>query len=191
MSDLLTARPTSPSPDLRMLVVLDVDGVLNTFVPGELAADRELRHGYWVTPEGRDPIHIQTNAEIIAALDEQLRRPGVQLGWLTTWAGDLEALITEAFRGRLAGGYVIAGRPEGTYVPEDWKHRALLEHLDEIGKPAYIWADDDAVALSLMTQPEYAAATNDRLLIDATPTTGITVDEVQQIADFITEHLPN
>lgn len=189
---ILSPRPTAPDPDLAVLVALDVDGVLNTFIPGQPAAERILHPGRWVNRHGRDPLHIHFDSEIIDALEEQLARPGVRLGWLTTWAVDIEQLVTEAFDGRLSGGYVIAARPETLFVAEDWKHRALLDHLDEIGDPAYVWADDDAVELALMTRPAFADSSGrgggHRLLIKTDPEVGISWADIANIREFIDVH---
>jgi hypothetical protein len=188
-SEILKPRPTGPDPDLKVLVAMDVDGVLNTYLPGEPVADRILRPGRWVPRGGRDSFYIQWNADVLQALDEQVHRPGVQLGWLTTWAADLVPLVHVGFEGRLSGGHIIAPRPEGTFVAEDWKHRALLDDLDLLGNPAYVWADDDAVRLAMMTRPAFADSTGrgggNRLLLPVAPEQGITLEDVDRIREFI------
>lgn len=123
VTGLIIPRPTEPDDRIRVLVVLDVDGVVNTFIPGEPAEQRILRPGRWVPRGGHEPLYIQFDAEVVDALDEQVQRSGVQLAWLTTWAPDLLPLISVAFDGRLSGGYVIAARPDGVFVAEDSPHR--------------------------------------------------------------------
>ncbi|WP_431220357.1 HAD domain-containing protein [Leifsonia xyli] len=188
----LIPSPTSPDPEIRVLVVLDVDGVLNTFISGEPAAKRVLRPGRWVPRGGREPLYIQFDTEIIDALDEQVHRPGVQLAWLTTWAVDLQSLISVAFDDRLSGGFMMAARPDTIFVPEDWKHRALLDSLDLMENPAYVWADDDAVRLAMMTRPAFADSSGrgggNRLLIPTDPEHGLTFEDIDRIRDFIDTH---
>lgn len=178
------------APMKQVFVILDVDGVLNQLVtpqgegPGWHWVERRSGKGYW--------IHV--DREIIKALDEQLLRPGVSLGWLTTWDIDVDRLIAGPFEGRLSGGHVIAARPDDIFVPIDWKLRALLIHLDELGNPPYAWADDDAVNEALLFRPSFADGTGrgggERLLLPTDKEVGLTLDDVDQLREFIDRFAP-
>jgi hypothetical protein len=155
-----------------VLIALDVDGVLNRIPESRVAPVdavwivRRNGEGYWIDAP--------------------------QLGWLTTWGDDVDLLVEGAFAGLLAGGNVIASRPDEIFVPIDWKLRALLEHLDQIGNPSYVWADDDAVAEALLFRPSFADSSGrgggPRLLIDTAPQTGLTMSDVDRIRAFIDTH---
>jgi hypothetical protein len=171
-----------------VLIALDVDGVLNRIPESRVAPVDAV----WIVRRNGEGYWIDAPHDVLKALDGQLRRPGVQLGWLTTWGDDVDLLVEGAFAGLLAGGNVIASRPDEIFVPIDWKLRALLEHLDQIGNPSYVWADDDAVAEALLFRPSFADSSGrgggPRLLIDTAPQTGLTMSDVDRIRAFIDTH---
>ena len=175
---------TDPGPTPVVLIVLDVDGVLN-----RLPDDRTEPAVMVQRSDGRS-FPIRVDPAVIAALDDLVQRPGVSLGWLTTWGDDVSKLVPDAFGGKLGGGYVIAERPDDIFVPIDWKLRALLIHLEELGNPPYVWADDDAVNAALLLRPTFAIDTaTKRLLIDTAPEMGMTLEHVAAIESFIDKAL--
>lgn len=177
----LVQRPNAPLAARHVLVVLDVDGVLNQ-LPGR--ADLQGR-GEWVSRRDGSRFLIRVDAQVVRALDEQVQRPGVNLGWLTTWDVDVKQLIIGPFGGQLSGGYVIAARPDGIFIPSDWKLRALLLHLEDLGNPPYAWADDEAIAEALLFRPSFASAKGQRLLLNTDPTTGLTLTDVDKLRHFV------
>jgi hypothetical protein len=163
-----------------VLIVLDVDGVLN-----RLPADQDERATHVTRSDGRS-FPIRVDRAVIAALDEQVRRPGVRLGWLTTWGKDVDRLVSDAFNGMLSDGYVIAERPDEIFVAMDWKLRALLLHLEEQGYPPYVWADDDAVNAALLFRPAFKMEmARERLLFDTDAERGLTLSDVEKIRQFL------
>lgn len=184
----MSAGTGSPSAQPSVLVVLDVDGVLNRILTGDEPPVRAA----WVTRRNGYGYWIDSDPEVITALDRELRRPGVRLGWLTSWGDDVDLLVANAFGGLLAGGYVIATRPDEIFVAIDWKLRALLVHLEALGNPPYVWADDDAVAEALLFRPAFADSSGQggqpRLLIDTDRHEGLTMTEVDAIREFIDRH---
>ncbi|MBC7763530.1 MAG: hypothetical protein H7201_17430 [Candidatus Saccharibacteria bacterium] len=175
-----TAHSDTAEPAAVVLIVLDVDGVLN-----RLPANQDEPAVPVTRRDGRS-FPIRVDRAVIAALDEQVQRPGVRLGWLTTWGEDLDRLVIDAFNEMLSGGYVIAERPDEIFVPMDRKLRALLVHLEELGNPPYVWADDDAVNAALLFRPTFAIDTaGKRLLFDTDPEAGLTLEQVAAIETFI------
>ena len=178
-------RPNTPEAAPSVLIVLDVDGVLNQLMP----ETRDGDEGEWVTRRDGHSFRIRADVAVVEALDEQLKREGVGFGWLTTWDADVDLLIEGPFQGRLAGGYIVAARPNEIFIASDWKLRALLDHLDELGHPAYVWADDDAVKEAVLFRPAFASATGRgggvRLLLSTEKEMGLTLKDVGQIREFI------
>lgn len=112
----------------------------------------------------------------------------MSLGWLTSWGRGVDAIIDELFAGKyLASGYVIGERLSSRYVAGSWKMDALISHLDEIGNPAYAWADDDAVDLALLDRQFLNGhlAGEPRLLLSPRPDVGLTLEHLAQIETFI------
>jgi hypothetical protein len=170
-------------PDVQasiVLIILDVDGVLN-----RMPEDQDEPATQVSRSDGRS-FPIRADLAVIAALDEQVRRPGVRLCWLSTWGKDVDRVVSHAFNGMLSGGHVIAERPDGKFVPMDWKLRALLLHLEEHGHPPFVWADDDAVIAAALFRPEFKLETaGERLLFDTDPETGLTLADVEEIRQFL------
>ena len=86
----------------------------------------------------------------------------------------------------LSGGYVIAERLNDIFVPMDWKLRALLDHLEALGHPSYVWADDDAVSAALLLRPTFASCLHsERLLLATEREIGMTLGDVSQTQRFL------
>ena len=177
----LRPRPTAPD-GTHVLVVLDFDGVLNRlpelFEP--VRPGRQPVRG----PDGRK-FSVDVDLVVVQALDEQVRRPGVSLAWLTSWGRAIDNVIDEVLGGKyLIGGYVLAERLASRFVAGSWKMDALVSHIDEVGDPAFVWADDNAVRLA-MGDRDFANGVigrEPRLLLSTASSFGLTLEDVEAIA---------
>ena len=183
----LRPRPAS-SEGANVVVVLDLDGVLNRLP--ELSGSRKRSRQPVMGPTG-ERLRVDVSKSVARALDKQIRRPGVSLGWLTSWGRAVDHVLDEVFDGKyLTGGYVLAERLSFRYVAASWKMDALASHLLDLGSPAYCWADDDAVDLADL-DPEFrlgVIAGGPRLLLSPVGSVGLTLDDVGRIGAFIDEH---
>ena len=189
MGRYLRSRPASRD-GIRALVVLDVDGVINR-LPGIYGEQRERTQ--LATGPGGLKFYLDVDLEIAQALDEQVRRPGVALAWLTTWGRDVDNLIHGVLDGKyLTTGFVLAERAASKYVAGTWKMDALVSFLEELGDPAtpFVWADDDAVAWAqdIRDFGNAVIGREPRLLFNPFSHVGLTMDDVVTIAEFIDEH---
>ncbi|MEB0014907.1 hypothetical protein QN416_25240, partial [Glaciimonas sp. Cout2] len=88
-------------------------------------------------------------------LDKFISANNIELGWLTTWGPNVLAFIEQALDGKLAGGFVLAKKPERRRgaVPAEWKRAALRARIESTGQP-WIWADDEEIAIG-RTWPDF------------------------------------
>jgi len=162
-----------------VLMVLDVDGTIS----------RVLRdHEY---DEHRDDPGwarvLPLDEPVIHALDEQARRPGVEVAWLTSWASsnaELDWLANESpLRGRLSGALV----PWVDWPRSGWRSRSLLAYVEQIQPQAVIWADDRAASgTARRVETRFGIP---HLILRPQLHVGLTCEHVQRIRDFIDAHL--
>ena len=189
MGRYLRPRPASRD-GIRALVVLDVDGVINR-LPAAFGEQQERTQ--LATGPGGLKFYLDVDLEIARALDEQVRRPGVALAWLTTWGRDVDNLLHEVLAGKcLTTGFVLAERAAARFVPASWKMESLVSFLEELGDPAmpFVWADDDAVSWALDGRDfgNAVIGRDPRLLFSPHPSVGLTPDDVEAIARFTSEN---
>ena len=179
--DTLIPFPTGPSD--RMLLALDVDGVLNKFTgdPEQAFIGPERRHVR--TAHGRG-YYIDFEPEIIVELDTLIRDHNLELGWLTTWGPNARALVEQAFDGLLSGGFVLQKMParyRGA-IPANWKQSGLRDRVQATGQP-WAWVDDDAIDMarsdSWFDQERDIGPRG--LLVPTVPATGITREQIAAI----------
>ena len=167
--------PPGPDADIRGLVCLDFDGVLNKLSEGR--RDRLPQ----VVANGH-PWGIDLNADIIARLDTVIQRPGIWLAWVTTWSSQISA-VRPLFNGHLEGGFVAAERPQGFYVDIGWKEQAVLRLAERFPGAKLAWIDDTAVPESFSS----GSATRrlpDALLIAPNSFRGLQMKEIAAIDEF-------
>ena len=183
----LRPRPES-SEGAKVVVALDLDGVLNR-LPSLSGPPRSGRQPV-IGPSG-ERLRVDVSKTVARALDNQVRRPGVSLAWLTSWGRAVDHILDEILGGQyLTSGYVLAERLSSRYVAASWKLDALTSHLLDLGSPAYSWADDDAVDLADL-DPEFRLGViggGPRLLLSPVGSVGLTLDDVGRIGAFIDEH---
>ena len=158
-------------------LVLDFDGVLNSL-------NQEVDRSSLPTVAGSTgrplPINM-VDDEILDALQSALR-PGVRVAWLTSW-GSLISRVEELLGGRLRGGFVVAERPTGFYVPADWKYEAFLTLRAQWPNARTAWSDDDAVPMAIRYNS--SAGLSDALLVAPNPEVGLTLQDARQMAEHL------
>jgi len=148
--------------------MLDVDGVLNILGGAADPAGLPTVPG----SNGR-PLPIQMiSDEVLDVLEAVVQRPGIWLGWLTTW-GATVAHLEKIMGGRLSGGFVVSERPSGYYAPIDWKLRGAMQLIEKHPKARVAWADDDAFAMG-----NFPAG---GLVMAPRPELGLTLGQAQRI----------
>lgn len=163
----------------RLLLVLDVDGTISRiYSKGELHAHRHEQGWYQWLP---------LDEPVIDALDEQARRPGVDVAWLTSWARDQEdvdwLVDGDRLRGRLRGACV----PWVGWPARGWRTRSFMTYLKNTRPASVIWADDRA--------PRHAgeriseALSIPHLVLKPDVHVGLTLDDVHRVRTFIDEQL--
>ena len=167
--------PSGSGADVRGLVCLDFDGVLNKIGPGR--RDR-LPH---VVENGRS-WGIDLGTAIVARLDAVIQRPGIWLAWTTTWGSQI-SLVRPLFNGHLEGGFVAAERPQGFYVDIGWKEQAVLRLAEQFPDAKLAWIDDTAVPESF----RFGNATlrlHNALLIAPDSAKGLQMDEIATVEEY-------
>lgn len=161
-------------------LLLDVDGVLN------ILGDAEDQSGLpSVTGSRGRPLPINMiSGEILDVLEHTLRRPGVWLGWLTTW-GSSVASLEKILGGRLSGGFVVAERPSGYYAPADWKYKGAFQFAEKHPRASVAWVDDDAIPITLQTR-SLSSQLSGLVRITPQPDVGLTLSHARQIEKLLT-----
>jgi Arc/MetJ family transcription regulator len=186
-----------------VLLVLDIDGVLNTINVDEWERNRiagqAFENAMPPVAEGFERRRVRTahgakywvdiNPQVIDALDVFISNSSnnIELGWLTTWGPNVRAFVEQALDGRLAGGFVLA-KPPPRYrgaVPATWKTAALRARITTTGQP-WIWADDEEIAMARTLQgfdddPIFAVP---HVIFEPVPTVGLTLDDVAAMTRF-------
>ena len=85
--------------------------------------------------------------------------------------------------GRLRGGFVVAERPTGFYVPADWKYEAFLTLRAQWPNARTAWGDDDAVPMAIRYNS--SAGLSDALLVAPNPEVGLTLQDARQMAEHL------
>ncbi|WP_262002250.1 HAD domain-containing protein [Microbacterium sp. Mcb102] len=158
------------------LLVLDVDGTISRIHREEERALHQNDEGWrsWMTVDD----------ELVDALDDLARRPGVQVAWLTTWPRDQVGwLIREPLRGKLTGPYV----PWQNWPKRGWRTASLISHIRQTSPNAVVWADDRAPEdaeqrLTAMTEVPSLVVRPDKFV-------GVTLADVGRIDQFLDEQL--
>jgi hypothetical protein len=130
--------PPGPDSDVRGLVCLDFDGVLNRLGPGRRdTLPQVVKDGVsW---------GIDLDYDILARVDAVIERPGIWLAWTTTWAAEI-ALIRLLFNGHLQGGFIAAELPQDVYVNFGWKQETVFRLAERFPHAKLAWIDDTAIA---------------------------------------------
>ncbi|MDY7529230.1 MULTISPECIES: hypothetical protein [unclassified Cryobacterium] len=184
-----------------ILCALDIDGVLNTIDVEQWERNRRTGQSFEkaMPPvvDGFERRHVRTahgdkywvdiDPKVIDALDKFISANNIELGWLTTWGPNVLAFIEQALDGKLAGGFVLAKKPERRRgaVPAEWKRAALRARIESTGQP-WIWADDEEIAIG-RTWPDFdddPIFAVPHLMVEPAPTIGLTVDHVVAMERF-------
>jgi len=171
---LFVADPPRPGIDqVDSILMLDVDGVLNILGDSADSASLPTVPG----SNGRSlPIRMVAD-DVLDVLEAVVQRPGIWLGWLTTW-GATVAHLEKIMGGRLSAGFVVSERPSGYYAPIDWKLRGAMQLIEKHPGARVAWADDDAFAMGNLPLGS--------LVIAPRPELGLTLGQVQRISDHLT-----
>ncbi|MBD3941419.1 hypothetical protein IF188_06875 [Microbacterium sp. NEAU-LLC] len=152
----------------RVLVVLDVDGTISPIPPRDGSGEP-----VWATPVAEP---------VLAALHELVSRPGVMLGWVTSWApGMLQWLVRERLGGRLDGPYL----PDEDDWDRGWRARSIVETVADTGVDTVVWIDDMAVRSTLMRGLGRAGLEPAVLVIRPDMYIGVTLQQARHAARFI------
>jgi hypothetical protein len=160
------------------ILILDVDGVLNILGKEVDRASLPIVQGN----SGR-PLPIRmVDDKILDVLEEIVRRPGIWLGWLTTWGFGVVKLET-LLGGRLSGGFIVSERPSGEYSQAKWKLEAASQLANKYPTAAIAWADDAAITPAmLLTEPQLLA---NGVLVSPLPEKGLTIAPASRIATHL------
>lgn len=152
-----------------VLVVLDVDGTISPFPPPG--------------GSGEPASHVTPVAEpVLAALHDHTTRPGVMLGWTTSWMPRmLRWLVDERLDGRFDAPYLPG---EDTW-DRGWRARSIVRTVAEAGVSTVVWIDDMAVRSTLIRGLERAGLNPAVLVIRPDKYTGVTLRQVRHAARFI------
>ena len=167
--------PPGADDDVRGIVCLDFDGVLNKIGPGR--HDRLPQ----VVKDGHS-WGIDLDAGIMARLDAVIQGAGIWLAWTTTWGSQI-SLIRPLFNGHLAGGFVAAERPQGFYVDIGWKEHAVLRLAAQFPDTKLAWIDDTAVPESFVSGNAKRKLPNALLIAPDSPV-GLQTKEIAAIEEF-------
>jgi len=174
-----------------VVIALDIDGVLSRQL--DEVEIQQMPDDYSALPFGaawvddhRGSIRLlHTAPAVIVELDEIVQTPGVQLVWLTSEAPWLLPRAVElAFGGRLTNGMVLVPR----YRVSNWKMPQIHAYLSSVGNPPYVWADDRAIEFAFRVSSAFREGDlgpSQRLLIQPDPGIGLTLNDVEDIRDFI------
>ena len=164
-----------PGADVRGIICLDFDGVLNKL--GQGSRDRLPQ----VISDGRS-WGIDLDPNILTRLDAVVQRPGIWLAWTTTWGAQV-ALVRPLFNGCLEGGFVAVERPPGIYVDIGWKETAVLALAQQFPNAKLAWIDDTAVPEAFIS----GTATRElsqALLIAPDSFEGLQLKDIAEIDEF-------
>lgn len=167
--------PPGVDDDVRGIVCLDFDGVLNKIGPA--LRDRLPQ----IVKDGHS-WGIDLDADIIARLDAVIQRAGIWLAWTTTWGSQI-SLIRPLFNGHLEGGFVAAERPQGFYVDILWKEHAVTRLAAQFPNAKLAWIDDTAVPESFRSGTatrKFVSA----LLIAPDSSVGLQTKEIAKIEEY-------
>lgn len=157
---------------------LDVDGVLNATRPSWGAPPRQA------LVRTRAGVLRVRFAPALAVRIGRLCAVGlVQVQWLTTWAGDREALT--ALEGQLGwSDCPVAAVPgRGEAGDGQWKWRAVRDWVHTHPGQRLIWSDDEAIPGNAAT--ELAEAGCRALLQTTHPRRGLQPPDLDAVEDFV------
>lgn len=164
------------------LLLLDVDGVLNAV--GSTAADRETARFAGYT--------LSWDPTVTRRLAEWHERGRVELQWLTTWAGNADALLAEPMG--LPRGLRVHERPDGqgptgftgtlAAAPRWWKLAAARAVAEEEPDRRIVWVDDD-LALQAEDTQEWLAARSHVLVVAPDLATGLTHEHLDDVEAWL------
>ncbi|MFF7292035.1 hypothetical protein ACFY9N_05810 [Microbacterium sp. NPDC008134] len=174
----------------RIVIALDIDGVLSRQID-----DVELQHApddyadvsfgaAWVDDHQGTTRLLHTAPAVTVELDEIVQPTGVQLLWVTAAPRFVPRAVELAFGGRLADGVVLVDE----HGQSNWKMVVLLDYLESVGSPAFVWADNSAIEFAFRVSPAFRGGDigpRQRLLISPDPAIGLTLDDVEVIRDFV------
>ena len=198
-----TLLPADSFSGTGVLLVLDIDGVLNTINVDQWERNRIAGQSFEKAmppvAEGFERSRVRTahgtkywvdiNSRVIDALEVLISNSSsnIELGWLTTWGPNVRAFVEQALDGRLAGGFVLAKPPprDRGAVPANWKTAALRARIATTGQP-WIWADDEEIAMarSLPGFDDDPICAVPNLMFEPAPTVGLTLDDVAAMTRF-------
>lgn len=150
------------------LVVLDVDGTISPISPRDGSGEP-----MWATPVAEP---------VLAALQELVSRPGVTLGWVTSWApGMLQWLVRERLSGRLDAPYL----PDEDDWERGWRARSIVKTVALTNVDAVVWIDDMAVRSTLVRGLARAGLDPAVLVIRPDKHVGVTLRQVRHAARLV------
>lgn len=174
----MTHQRPAPVPAIPVLLVLDVDGTISRIYREEEYAQHRGEPGWYQ--------YLPLDEPVIDALDEQARRSGVEVAWLTSWGPSQEDIDD------LVNGKRLRGRLPGTCVPWidplkfGWRSRSFLAYLKQAQPASVIWADDRAPGDIRRRIDERIGIP--RLVIRPHVNVGLTMRHVNRIRAFIDQH---
>lgn len=169
----------------RVVLILDVDGVLVRLPPGE-----GVRLLHTVDEEGNpwdlDVFDLVPLDDIL----EEFPAPELEVAFLSSWATDphtLDQLIDRLPNHVLRNNWILGGR---AHEPDDlWKLHAVKELEAQLSPDtALAWVDDRLRSLQAL-DPAWAADTSrPRLLLSPHPETGLLPGDLRRLRAFVQEH---
>lgn len=164
------------------LLLLDVDGVLNAVNSTAPGRESAVFAGYTLS---WDPT-------VTARLAGWHGAGRVELQWLTTWAGNADALLAEPMG--LPRGLRVHERPDGegpsgftgtlAAAPRWWKLAAARAVAEEQPGLRIVWVDDD-LALQAEDTQAFLAASPHVLVVAPDLTTGLTHDQLDAVERWL------
>lgn len=182
VTENLDRRQTAVSGGERVVLLLDVDGVVNAF--GNPAHPKGVNKTVHAVPSGAgdDPhevgFHIRIGDRVLNAIHAWHDHPLVDLRWCTTWGEQAVTRLAPAF-----------GLPElpvvpGTDYDSDWKTDAARQVLRD--ETPLIWCDD--VWCRSPRIGGLGVHPTPGLFIAPDPNKGLTGRHLRDIDAFITRH---
>ncbi len=160
----------TPASRASVLVVLDVDGTVSPLPPRDGPGE-----SMYATPVAEP---------VLAELHALISRPGVVLGWTTSWLpGMLGWLVRERLGGRFAAPYL----PDEDDWGRGWRARSIVKTVAETNVSAVVWIDDMAVRSTLTRGLARAGLDPGLLVIRPYAYTGVTLRQVRHAARFASE----
>lgn len=166
----------SLAPEIRRVVVLDVDGVVSPVRPIAPVWPDMVVAGRVIGP-------VLVSRSVCTRLDALHRLPGVECRWLTSWTQEMRSDMSP-FPGRDWKAVMEADDPRATAPGSScWKQRALETWLERhLNVHAVAWCDDDLRGGRLHTaRRQLGAYRADSMVLAPRPEVGLTPELLEKL----------